>query len=254
MLSPDSARRAEALGYTNVKVFHDGMPDWKKAGNLVVSEAEDLKNLIEEDFAHVLIDLRPADEARKGFIPGAVSLPQQVLAASKEIFPSDKSAPIVLYSSDRSEGAFKIVRGWGYKNTTILNNGLRSWEKIGGVLASGEMATSISYVPKPRPGEISIEEFKVIIEQGSPDTIILDVREVEEAMNGMLKGALNIPSGQIRYRIADLPKDKEIITHCVTGIRAQTAYQKLKEKGYKARFLNAVIQIANDGTHEILNK
>ena len=230
------------------------MPAWKKAGNLVLSEPSYLKDLIEKDIAHVLIDLRSPAEVGKGFIPGAVNIPLSELAAAKDRFPADKSAPIIIYSDTMGEEAFKTVRGWGYKETTALRGGFEAWKQMGGKISVGDLKTVISYVPKPRPGEISIEEFKMIAENGSPDKVILDVRDVDEAMNGMLKGATNIPAGQIKDRLAELPKDKEIITHCTTGIRAEMAYDDLKEKGVKARFLNAVIQVDKDGKYEITIK
>jgi len=230
------------------------MPAWKKAGNLVLSEPSYLKDLIEKDIAHVLIDLRSPAEVGKGFIPGAVNIPLSELAAAKDRFPADKSAPIIIYSDTMGEEAFKTVRGWGYKETTALRGGFEAWKQMGGKISVGDLKTVISYVPKPRPGEISIEEFKMIAENGSPDKVILDVRDVDEAMNGMLKGAINIPAGQIKDRLAELPKDKEIITHCTTGIRAEMAYDDLKEKGVKARFLNAVIQVDKDGKYEITIK
>lgn len=230
------------------------MPAWKKAGNLVLSEPSYLKDIIEKDIAHVLIDLRSPAEARKGFIQGAVNVPMTELVGAKERFPADKSAPIILYSDTMSEEAFKTVRAWGYREATILRGGFDAWKQIGGTVSAGEPKTVISYVPKPRPGEISIEEFKVIAEIGSPDKVILDVRDTDEAMHGMLKNAINIPAGQIKDRSAELPKDKEIIPHCTTGIRAEMAYDDLKEKGFKTRFLNAVIQVDKDGKYEITKK
>lgn len=230
------------------------MPGWKKAGNLVLSEPEVVKDYSEKDIAHVLIDLRAKDEAKKGFIKGAVSVPSKELQGMKDLFPADKSAPIVLYSDKIDEEAFKIVRGWGYKDTTILNGGIEGWKKIGGTLESGELSTKIVYLPKPRPGEISIEEFKQIVEQRPADKLIIDVRDEDESMHGMLLGAKNIPESKIEERLSEIPKDKEIIVHCVTGIRAEMAYSKLKEKGYKVRFLNAVIQIDKDGKYEITKK
>lgn len=253
-MSPDSARRAEAAGYTKVKIFHDGLPAWKKAGNLIVSEPAALQAFIEKDIAHVLVDLRDTAAAKKGFIPGAVSLPAKDLATAKDRFPADKSAPIVLYSDLVDGEAFKTIRSWGYKDTSVLNGGVTAWTKSGGKLEQGTPGTVISYVPKPRPGEISIEEFKTIAEKGSPGTVILDVRDTDESMNGMLAGAINIPAGDISKRLKDLPKDKEIIAYCNTGLRAESAYEDLKAAGYKVRFLNALIQIDKDGKYEITKK
>jgi len=253
-LSPDSARRAEAAGHTKVKIFHDGLPAWKKAGNLMVSEPAALQTFIEKDIAHVLVDLRDVAAAKTGFIPGAVSLPSKELSAAKDRFPADKSAPIVLYSDGVDSEAFKAVRSWGYKDTSVLNGGVAAWTKAGGKLEKGTPGTVISYVPKPRPGEIPIEEFKAIAEKGSSGTVIVDVRDTDEAMSGMLVGAINIPAGDITKRLKDLPKNKEIITYCNTGLRAESAYDALKDAGYKVRFLNALIQIDKDGKYEITKK
>lgn len=254
MLSPESARRAEAMGYTNVKIFHDGMPAWKKGGLLILSQTASLKGLIEKDISHVLIDLRSVEEAKAGHIKGAVSVPAKELAGAKDRFPADKSAMIILYSENENADAFKTVREWGYKDTSVLYGGIGTWKKAGNQLVQGEPETKIVYVYKPRPGEIAIEEFKTIAETATPGKLIVDVREEDEAMHGMLKGALNIPVGKIEEKIAQLPKDREILVHCVTGIRAEMAYDKLKAAGYKTRFLNAVIQIDKDGKYEITKK
>lgn len=209
---------------------------------------------MDKDIAHVLIDLRDAKEAEKGFIPGAVSLSAKDLTAAKDKFPADKSAPIILYADKLDNEAFKTVRTWGYGNTSLLNGSIEAWTKNGGKAEKGKLAAAISYLPKPRPGEIAIEEFKAIAEKGSPDKLILDVREPDEAMNGMIKGAVNMPESTIKSRLKDLPKDKEIITHCATGIRAENVFEELKEAGFKTRFLNAVIQIDKDGKYEITKK
>lgn len=220
----------------------------------MVSEPASLKEFIEKDLAHVLIDLRPAEKAKKGFIPGAVSVPANELPSAKEKFPSDKSAPVILYGDVSVNDAFKTVRNWGYPNVTVLNGGIAAWENAGGQFRTGELTTAISYIPRPRLGEVPIEEFKGIAERGAPDKLIIDVRDEDEAMNGMLKGAKNIPAVKIKERLSEIPKDKEIIVHCVTGIRAEMAYNDLKESGYNARFLNAVIQIDKDGKYEITKK
>lgn len=246
---------AEKLGYTNVKVYHDGMPEWKKAKGLVVSEPENLADLIKQDLSYVLIDLRDARAAEAGHIKGAVSVPMGGLAVSKEMFPADKAAPIILYTdSGTAEDAFRTVREWGYKNASALKGGLAAWKETGGALEKGPAATRVVYVFKPRPGEVLIDEFKAIVEQLPQDKLILDVRDEDEAMQGMLVGAMNIPSTKIKDRLSEIPKDRELIVHCVTGVRAEMAYGTLKENGYKARFLNAVIQIDKDGKYEIVEK
>jgi rhodanese-related sulfurtransferase len=230
------------------------MPVWKKTGGTIMANTAALKEYMEKDIAHVLVDLRETQEVKKGFIKGAVSIPGKDLESAKDRFPADKSAPIILYSDTEDSSAFRTISSWGYKNAAVLAGGIDAWTKGGGKLSKGKLDTTISYIPKPRPGEISIEDFKAAVEKNAGNRIILDARDKDETMNGMISGAMNIPAGEITARLKELPKNKEIITHCVTGLRAESAYDDLKAAGYKVRFLNAIIQIDQDGKYEITKK
>jgi rhodanese-related sulfurtransferase len=126
-----------------------------------------------------------------------------------------------------------------------------AWQAAKYPVETGNLATTIVYVPKPRPGEISIDDFKKIAANTPADTLILDVRNQDEGNAGMLKGAKLIPDEEILDRLAEIPKDKKIITHCSTGVRAEMAYHKLKEKGYNVQFLNAKVEIDKDGNAKI---
>jgi rhodanese-related sulfurtransferase len=48
-----------------------------------------------------------------------------------------------------------------------------------------------------------------------------------------------------------LPKARKIVTHCSTGVRAEMAYHKLKEKGYVVSFLNAKVGVGKDGSFTV---
>lgn len=60
---------------------------------------------------------------------------------------------------------------------------------------------------------------------------------------GTIEGAMNIPVDELQGRLKELPKDKEIVTHCVTGLRAEMAYTILRNGGFNARFLNDKVAI-----------
>ncbi|MGG5461457.1 CoA-disulfide reductase [Clostridium sp. B9] len=64
--------------------------------------------------------------------------------------------------------------------------------------------------------------------------LILDVREEFELMTGKIEGSLNIPLGQLRERLNELPKDKNIYVTCQVGIRGYAACRILNQKGYEA--------------------
>ncbi len=241
------------MGYTDIKVFRGGLPAWKKAKNVVFSSAKYLQSFAKTPKAVVVLDLRSSAVAQKGHIKGAYTIPLGELKAAKKRLPKKKAAPIVLYAGNDRDArrAFKIVRGWGYKNTSILEGGLTSWSKLGNKLAQGALASKITYVPKPVAGAVKVAEFKRIADTNPSDALILDVRTADEVMSGKLAGSLHIPTEEVVHNLNKLPKDKEIVVHCKTGVRAAMAYETLKEKGYKASFLNAKIKITPDGNYKI---
>ena len=70
------------------------------------------------------------------------------------------------------------------------------------------------------------------------DQILLDVRNPGELENvGFISGAVNIPVDQLRQRMDELPKDKEIIIYCQVGLRGNVDYRQLVNNGFKARNL-----------------
>jgi rhodanese-related sulfurtransferase len=241
------------MGYTNVKVFHAGMPAWKKAAGLVISGPVGLETWIKAGENFVLVDLRDPAAAEKGFIPGAIGIPAKDLAAWKDRLPENKKAPIVLYDATGTDAdSFRTVRGWGYVNATLLRGGIGLWK---GELKTGPLAApaKIEYVKKLKPGEIPIDEFKKIADTRPADTLIVDCRE--QPVDGILVGALPIAESLFEARFAEVPKDKNVVVHCNTGILAKEAYDLLIAKGYdKVRFLNAVIVIGPNGTYEITEK
>jgi rhodanese-related sulfurtransferase len=248
-MSPFSAREAVKLGYTNVKVLSSGLPGWKKSKGVFVMPANGLKKMIHQDTSYVLIDLRSKKAATAGHIKGAVSIPEAELAAAKDKFPKAKSAPVILYNdAPASAETFALVRGWGYKNASVLSGGAKAWD---GKFFPGDPGSKIVYVKKLKPGEITIAEFKKAATSKMTDIVILDVRD-----SGMstIPGAINIPQAELAGRLAELPKDKEIIIHCNTGILASMALKTLKDNGYKARYVDAVVQVSSDGSFEISSK
>ena len=68
--------------------------------------------------------------------------------------------------------------------------------------------------------------------------VLLDVRNPAELENvGFISGAINIPVDQLRQRMIELPKNKEIIIYCQVGLRGNVAYRQLVNNGFKARNL-----------------
>ncbi len=67
---------------------------------------------------------------------------------------------------------------------------------------------------------------------------LLDVREPVELAVEHLPQSLNIPLGELRSRLDDLPRDREILVVCRSGQRAYTATRMLVQNGFDARVVS----------------
>jgi len=258
-MSPMSQRKAIALGYKNTKVYHEGVPEWQTKDYLTTRPQFVKEAYVDKDIPAVILDVRATDEARSGHIKGAVNMPAASVKSQLKSFPAAKlQAPIIIYDGRGGAESRTVARELiksGQTNVQVVAGGLLGWQAAGYAIESGVPAlTKIAYVPKPRPGSISVDEFNKLARGTPPDVLILDVRNQDEANAGMIKGAMLIPDEDLAARIGELPKGKRIIAHCSTGIRAEMAYHKLKDAGYKAGFLNADIEIDKAGNFKVTSK
>jgi NADPH-dependent 2,4-dienoyl-CoA reductase/sulfur reductase-like enzyme/peroxiredoxin family protein/rhodanese-related sulfurtransferase/TusA-related sulfurtransferase len=70
------------------------------------------------------------------------------------------------------------------------------------------------------------------------DQFVLDVRTAEEFEAGTIPGAVNIPLDQLRDRMAELPREKEILAFCQVGLRGYLACRILSQNGLRCRNLS----------------
>ena len=70
------------------------------------------------------------------------------------------------------------------------------------------------------------------------DKLLLDVRTFRENAQGAIPGSLCAPVDELRDRLEDLPKDKELLVYCQVGLRGYVAARLLVQHGYKVRNLS----------------
>ena len=70
------------------------------------------------------------------------------------------------------------------------------------------------------------------------DGFLLDVREKVELAVEYVPDAVNIPLGELRSRLEELPRDREIHVICRSGQRAYTAARILMQTGFDARVIS----------------
>jgi NADPH-dependent 2,4-dienoyl-CoA reductase/sulfur reductase-like enzyme/peroxiredoxin family protein/TusA-related sulfurtransferase/rhodanese-related sulfurtransferase len=109
---------------------------------------------------------------------------------------------------------------------------------------AGFIASNVIY------GDTKICHTKDVIEQNK---FLLDVRTAEEFLCGSIPGAVNIPLDELRTRLAELPRDKEIIVFCKVGLRGYLANRILMQNNYQCRNLsggyNTYLLATNKITH-----
>ena len=96
-LSHKSAAKAEALGYTNIKVYSAGYPDWLKQGNIPGVSAAYLKKKIDKQAGMVIVDARPARKFNKAHVPTAINIPLRQFDAMLDKLPVDKGTELIYY-------------------------------------------------------------------------------------------------------------------------------------------------------------
>ncbi len=70
-------------------------------------------------------------------------------------------------------------------------------------------------------------------EKDSP-YVLVDVREDNEWANGRIPGALHAPLSRFAQAAAKIPKDKQVIFYCATGMRSKSALRLAKAHGLVA--------------------
>lgn len=264
ILSHNSAFKAEKLGYTNVRVYAEGFPDWIKGGNLHAVSVAQVKKLLDEKAPITLIDARPKERKfDKGHIPGAINLPDSQfdkLAAS--LLPADKAAALYFYcdglactlSNDSAQKAIKL----GYSNVKVVPEGYPGWEKAfgpgpGAQAAAPAAAAAPAIVAGKEAGTISVESFERIHREAPGSVHLIDVREPAEFAAGSFKGAINMPINTLEKNLDKLPKDKTIVFFCGAGGRSGEAHDMVKmyKPELKTVFLDAHVEWKVGGAYTI---
>jgi len=257
-LSHKSAFKAEKLGYTNVKVYAEGYPDWLKKGNVGAVSVAFLKKQMDEKAPMLIVDSRPkARNYDKGHIPGAVSNPDSSFDAAK--LPADKATPLYFYcgglacplSSKSAEKAVKL----GYTKVQVVPEGYPAWEKAYGPGPAGDESGGMAKPPAieqgKESGSITVASLERILKEAPSSIHLVDVRDAHEFATGTFKGAVNIPINSLEKQINKLPADKPIVFFCGAASRGGEAHDmaKLLKPSLKTYFTNAEIKWTKDGSY-----
>ena len=238
----DAVRAALALGHKNARVFRGGIREWEAAVRPTFVAAEELARWLESENTLVL-DVRPPEEVALGTLPRAIAT---AVAALKNDDVAGFAMPVfVVVGRDARDPAvaaaaekIRRLQPDGFRQQVwvkILDGGVDAWRRIGRVLvpaaASREAVPCIAEIGAVCPSDF-MRWWRADGGQSAP--LIVDVRDLDHPRPAW---ALHIPISQLGDRLAELPRNREIVTFCRMGYTSRIAQQLLLREGFRVRAL-----------------
>jgi NADPH-dependent 2,4-dienoyl-CoA reductase/sulfur reductase-like enzyme/rhodanese-related sulfurtransferase len=190
------------------------------------------KCLRQAGIAFQALHLHPGSHA--GYYPGAEPI------ALKVLFAPDTGKLL---------GAQAIGRDGVDKRIDVLATALKAGMTVHD-LAELELAYAPPYGSAKDPvnlagmaaqnvlaGDVKIAQWSEVATLDPHHTLLLDVRRPDERAKGFIPGSIHIPLDDLRARLGELPRDKEIIVYCQTGQRSYYASRLLTQRGFQVRNL-----------------
>lgn len=81
-------------------------------------------------------------------------------------------------------------------------------------------------------GKMKVAQWRDIGKINLAKTTLLDVRTSEECSERYIKGTMNIPLDELRSRIKEIPKEKDVLIYCAVGLRGYIASRILAQYGF----------------------
>lgn len=81
-------------------------------------------------------------------------------------------------------------------------------------------------------GAMPVITWRQVVDMDRSQALFLDVRTRAEFAFGAIPGAINIPLDELRRRIDELPRDKDIHVYCAIGLRGYLALKILTGHGF----------------------
>ena len=132
------------MGYTNVAVYNEGLPEWVKRGyparlkkvypeiEIPTIGAAELKAKLDAKADLIVLDIRDEDDVRSGSIAGSKNVGLGVLDARYPELPKDKQIVLVDLHGKQTQVAGRFLAWKGFKGVVRLDGGLvGGWIKAG---------------------------------------------------------------------------------------------------------------------------
>jgi phage shock protein E len=133
----------------------------------------------------------------------------------------------------RANARQQVTRSRAARRTLGLGLVLLGAFAVVAVVPAAEPATPPSAAPAAVNMTPMTQEALLEHQAKHPEHLfVLDVRSPEEFKEVHVPGAVNIPYDQMAARLAEVPKDKDVVLYCRSGRRAGIAADVLAANGY----------------------
>lgn len=78
------------------------------------------------------------------------------------------------------------------------------------------------------------EDADIVLFERGPDVSFLDVRTAPESISGHIPGSVNIHMDELRHRLPELPRDRDVAVYCQVGQRGYLVTRILRQAGCPA--------------------
>jgi len=86
-------------------------------------------------------------------------------------------------------------------------------------------------------GDVVVAQWSEIGALDPRTQLLLDVRRDDERAKGFIPDSVHIPLDQLRSRMDELPRDREVVAYCQSGQRSYYAARILAQHGFRVRNL-----------------
>ncbi len=92
-------------------------------------------------------------------------------------------------------------------------------------------APAAASTPQQEIPAVTVQDLKARLD-ANDDVLVLDVREPHEVDICRIAGSTVIPLGELPSRLAEVPRDRDVVVHCKMGGRSAKAVGILQDAGY----------------------
>ena len=226
LLDRESFISQTLAGLDAYPAYYQGMGQVNEAGPAPIDLSE-LNRMSTDELLKAIqagawaVDLRSRNSFIQGHIPGSISfgLDGSFATYLGWIFPyGDKLILLSNRADDIASAQRELVRiGIDRPDGAVIND----LQGVPGL--SQNRAVSFTDVP---------EALK------NPNVLVLDARRNSERQASHIEGTKHIPFHELRNRVAELPREKEIWVHCAGAYRASASLGILESAGYRAVLIN----------------